>query len=73
MEMNRYSYLAAVAAVLDFSRTTQPDASRSTAYLFSKFSYSFSVPTFVDLPDETLIKIADVLEEVSVLQLYHHS
>ena len=27
----------------------------------------FSVPTFVNLPEDTLIKIADVLEEVRVL------
>ena len=25
----------------------------------------FSVPTFINLPEDTLIKIADVLEEVS--------
>ena len=36
-------------------------------FLFLSFSFFLcSVPTFVNLPEETLIKIADVLEEVGV-------
>ncbi len=32
--------------------------------IYAKFLFSSSVPTFVNMPEETLIKIADVLEEV---------
>ena len=32
--------------------------------------FLFSVPTFKNLPDETLSKIADVLEEVSAVFPY---
>ncbi len=32
--------------------------------IYTNFLFSSSVPTFVNMPEETLIKIADVLEEV---------